>query len=76
LEPMSIAAYVCIVGGELHLGKVDMSAMQDTPLRLHYLQGGAGIPIFTPSQSVAWLCIRAQPYSCRKGLGKGAFEPA
>src|ERR1700691_3434023 len=37
LEPMSIAAYVCILGGVLP-GNGMRSAMQDTPLLLHYLQ--------------------------------------
>src|ERR1700722_15528190 len=35
LEPMSIAAYVCIFGGVLPGKRMLLSAMQDTPLLLH-----------------------------------------
>src|SRR5580698_2758952 len=47
LEPMSIAAYVCIVWGSFTWGKVDMSAMQDTPLPLT-LSSRSDTPGFDP----------------------------
>ena len=47
---MSIAAYVCIVWGSFTWGKVDMSAMQDTPLSLTLSSSRPGIPISKPTQ--------------------------